>query len=98
MEIYLFAGANVPICRSTRHQLVCYNGHKRVHALEFQSVVVPNWLMANLYGPMGGRMDEDTTVRSSGRAVNQNDTTKATVKQTLKLVHTNGPNTISQRE
>ena len=61
-------------------------------------MVVPNWLMANLYGPMGGRMDEDTTVRSSGRAVNQNDTTKATVKQTLKLVHTNGPNTISQRE
>ena len=46
----------------------------------------------------GGRRDEDTTVRSSGRAVNQNDTTKATVKQTLKLVHTNGPNTISQRE
>ena len=44
-----------PICRPTRHQRVCYNGHKRVHALKFQSVVTPNGLIANLYGPMEGR-------------------------------------------
>ena len=30
-----------------------YNGHKRVHAIKFQSVASPNGLMANLYGPVG---------------------------------------------
>ena len=30
-----------------------YNGHKRVHAIKFQSVVAPNGLVANLYGPTG---------------------------------------------
>lgn len=31
-----------------------YNGHKRVvHAIKFQSVALPNGLMANLYGPVG---------------------------------------------
>ena len=33
-----------PICRHTRNQRVCYNGHKRIHALKFQSVVVHNGL------------------------------------------------------
>ena len=32
---------------------VVYNGHKRVHSLKFQSVVVPNGLIAHLYGPVG---------------------------------------------
>ena len=30
-----------------------YNGHKRVHAIKFQSVALPNGLIANLYGPVG---------------------------------------------
>ena len=30
-----------------------YNGHKRIHALKFQSVVAPNGMIANLYGPVG---------------------------------------------
>lgn len=29
------------------------NGHKTIHALKFQSVVAPNGLVANLYGPVG---------------------------------------------
>ena len=27
-----------PICRPTRHQKVCYNGHKHIHAIKVQSV------------------------------------------------------------
>ena len=30
-----------------------YNGHKRVHALKFQSVALPNGLIGNLYDPIG---------------------------------------------
>ncbi|ESO99449.1 hypothetical protein LOTGIDRAFT_113508 [Lottia gigantea] len=29
-----------PICRPTRYQRVCYNGHKRIHSLKFQSVML----------------------------------------------------------
>ena len=47
-----------PICRPGEKQRVVYNGHKRVHALKFQSVALPNGLIANLYGPVeGGRHD-----------------------------------------
>ena len=42
-----------PIARPDQHQRVMYNGHKRVHAIKFQSVVLPNGLIANLYGPVG---------------------------------------------
>jgi len=42
-----------PIARPDQHQRIMYNGHKRVHALKFQSVALPNGLIANLYGPVG---------------------------------------------
>ena len=42
-----------PICRPNENQRQVYNGHKRVHALKFQSVAIPNGLVANLYGPVG---------------------------------------------
>ena len=42
-----------PICRPSQHQRVVYNGHKRVHALQFQSLALPNGLIGNLYGPVG---------------------------------------------
>ena len=42
-----------PISRPGQNQRVMYNGHKRVHAIKFQSVVSPNGLIANLYGPVG---------------------------------------------
>jgi hypothetical protein len=42
-----------PICRPGKHQKVVYNGHKRVHRIKFQSVVIPNGLIANLAGPWG---------------------------------------------
>ena len=42
------------IARPDENQRVGYNGHKRVHALKFQSVALPNGIIANMYGPVGG--------------------------------------------
>ena len=38
-----------PICRPGENQQVVYNGHKRVHALKYQSVALPNSMIANMY-------------------------------------------------
>ena len=42
-----------PIAKTGVNQRIFYNGHKRVHSLKFQSVVIPNGLIAHLYGPVG---------------------------------------------
>ena len=42
-----------PICRPEKNQKVVYNGHKRIHSLKFQSLVLPNGIIGNLYGPVG---------------------------------------------
>lgn len=42
-----------PVCRPGEHQRVLYNGHKRVHAIKFQSVVTPDGMIASLFGPVG---------------------------------------------
>ena len=42
-----------PICRPAEHQRAVYNGHKRVHALKFLCVALPNGLIGHLYGPVG---------------------------------------------
>ena len=42
-----------PIYRPGINQQVVCNGHKRVHALKFRSVVVPSGIRANMYGPVG---------------------------------------------
>ena len=41
------------ISRPIENQEIVYNGHKRIHALKFQSVTLPNGLIANMYGPVG---------------------------------------------
>ena len=41
------------ICRPDEMQRMVYNGHKRVHALKFQSISLPNGMIANIYGPVG---------------------------------------------
>ena len=41
-----------PVCRPTNNQRALFNVHTRVHAIKFQSVVDPNWLNANFYGPV----------------------------------------------
>ena len=42
-----------PIAWPDEHQRIMYNGHKRVHALKFQSLALPHGLIGNLYGPVG---------------------------------------------
>jgi len=42
-----------PICRPGENQRIVYNGHKRVHAIKFQSVTLPNGMIAQLFGPVG---------------------------------------------
>ena len=44
-----------PIARPKYHQRSVYNGHKRVHAMKFQSIVLPNGMICNLSGPYEGR-------------------------------------------
>ena len=41
------------ISRPGKDQRLVYNGHKRVHALKFQSVSLPNGIIANLFGLVG---------------------------------------------
>ena len=36
------------ICRPGEMQRLVYNGHKRVHALKFQSLSLPNGIIANM--------------------------------------------------
>ena len=55
-----------PICRPKRNQRAVYNGHKRVHSIKFQSVVAPNGMIVNLYGPMEGRRHDCALLYASG--------------------------------
>ena len=50
-----------PITRPGENQRLLSNGHKRVHRLKFQSVVLPNWLIAHLYGPVGKACSKQIT-------------------------------------
>ena len=43
-----------------------YNGHKRVHALKFQTAVLPNGMIGNLAGPYGGRRHDSFMLADSG--------------------------------
>ena len=36
-------------------QRAVYNGHKRKHSLKFQSVLVPDGMVAQMFGPVEGR-------------------------------------------
>ncbi|XP_023221108.1 protein ALP1-like [Centruroides sculpturatus] len=54
-----------PICRPIRHQRVVFSGHKRIHCLKFQSVVTPDGMIANLFGPIEGRRHDSGMLRES---------------------------------
>ena len=43
------------MCRPTRNQREYYNGHKRIHAIKFQSVTTPDGIIIHLFGPVSGR-------------------------------------------
>lgn len=66
-NVFAFIDGTVrPICRPVRFQKVTYNGHKRIHALKFQSIVTPDGMIANLYGPMEGRRHDCALLKESG--------------------------------
>ena len=46
-------GTARPICKLGEYQRLLYNGSKRVHALKFQAVALPNDLIGHLFGPVG---------------------------------------------
>ncbi|CAH3176125.1 unnamed protein product [Porites lobata] len=59
-------GTARPVCRPGEQQRVLYNGHKRVHALKFQSVVLPSGMIAHMYGPVEGRKHDAGMLADSG--------------------------------
>ena len=58
------------IARPKYNQRIMYNGHKRVHAIKFQSVVLPNGLIGNLAGPFEGKRHDGTMLNESGLLTN----------------------------
>lgn len=53
-------------CRPRRHQRAIYSGHKRVHALKFQALTLPDGMIGSLYGPVAGRRHDSTMFAMSG--------------------------------
>ena len=54
------------LSRPSEFQRILYNGHKKVHAQKFQSVVAPNRFIMNLYGPVEGKCHDSGMLRMSG--------------------------------
>ena len=55
-----------PLCKPDQNQRILYNGHKRVHEIKFQSVVVPNGLITSLFGTVTSRRHDIRMVVDSG--------------------------------
>ena len=53
---YFINGTVRPISGPGKHQRIVYNGHKKVYSIKFQSIVAPNGLIANLFGPMSAQL------------------------------------------
>ena len=54
------------IGRPKVNQRQVYNGHKRVHALKFQNIALPNGMIGNLAGPYEGRRHDSYMLAESG--------------------------------
>lgn len=53
-------------CKPGQYQREVYNGHKRIHSLKYQSVTTPSGMIANLFGPIGGRRHDSALLALSG--------------------------------
>ncbi|KAJ8915674.1 hypothetical protein NQ315_000606 [Exocentrus adspersus] len=53
------------MCRPILNQENYYSGHKRFHALKYQSVVSPDGIIINLQGPYPGRRHDAAILRES---------------------------------
>lgn len=54
------------MCRPTYDQRVCFNGHKRKHAIKFQGLMAPNGLFIAMHGPYAGRRHDAFIFGESG--------------------------------
>ena len=48
---------------SNNIQRAVYNGHKRHHGIKFQSVVLPDGIVAQMFGPVEGRRHDATLLK-----------------------------------
>jgi hypothetical protein len=55
-----------PCCRPVRFQKTVYNGHKKVHAIKFQSVVAWDGMIAHMNGPWVGSRHDSGIFEDSG--------------------------------
>ena len=55
-----------PICRPGHNQRESFSGHKRCHGLKFQSIMLPNGIIGNMFGPIEGRRHDSYMLRESG--------------------------------
>ena len=62
-------GTVIRISRPKSNQNVVYNGHKRVHAIKFQSLALPNGIIGNLHGPYEGKRHDSAILHQSGLLV-----------------------------
>lgn len=67
LNIWAFVDGTLrPTCRPIYGQESQYSGHKRIHGLKFESVSLPNGIIARLFGPEDGRRHDITLARKSG--------------------------------
>ena len=52
-------------CKPTIHQTQYYSGHKRHHAVKYQSVTTPDGLILSMFGAIPGRNDDRTMLLQS---------------------------------
>jgi hypothetical protein len=55
-----------PVCRPVKFQKSVWSGHKRVHGMKFQSVILPDGMFAQLYGPVEARRHDVVLLKESG--------------------------------
>ena len=67
LDVWGFIDGTVrSVCKPSIHQRMFYNGHKRVHALKYQSCVTPDGLICHLFGPVEGRRHDSGVLLESG--------------------------------
>jgi hypothetical protein len=67
-NVWAFIDGTVRACaRPSKglQQRSVYNGHKRKHALKFQTLVTPDGMIAHIFGPLEGRYHDITLLRRS---------------------------------
>lgn len=55
-----------PMCRPSYNQQASFNGHKRVHAIKFQGIMLSNGIIGCMHGPYEGRRHDSYLLAESG--------------------------------